>query len=372
MTLSSTKSQNNTVANSLHQSSWRSLGWCPLSYPVSKAFFSCQIPPQKKEPLTINPFFPLHQDVLLAAVRELLILDGTIVASSLQVQTERTNGLSTPFKSENTNTHKRKRNENDDHRTQMKHCMENDLFMEYKPICSEDLAWETVLQSSWNHVVSSSLKQEDTSSLLLHTHDPHSISLPLQNNTSIVTNHAHRIRKVSDADDGLDHSLSTKQLPHYDGINHMIPMDILSGNNPSAKYILPQYLVILDNIRSGNVCVDKETVDHTVRVIMTQKVDVMENEVKLLLELKSSLPAFLDLSIIMEEYLREVSFDMVSCLVKNISDEALREFLGYKSSMLKKQEAVSLIADLMFDVSHALVRFIGENMFFLQIWNYSS
>jgi hypothetical protein len=104
---------------------------------------------------------------------------------------------------------------------------------------------------------------------------------------------------------------------------------------------------------------------------MSKTVDTMENQSKLLSELKSSLPAFLDLSIIMEEYLREVSMDMVSCLVKNTSDEALREFLGYKSSMIKKQEAVSLITDLLFDVSHALVRFIGKNMFFYK-WNYIS
>jgi hypothetical protein len=106
----------------------------------------------------------------------------------------------------------------------------------------------------------------------------------------------------------------------------------------------------LDNIRSGNI-------DKAQRFIWTQKVETMEESK--LLDMKSSLPEFLDLSIMVEEYLRKVTFQMVSCLVQNISDEALREFLGYKSSMLKKQDALQLVADVLFDVSHALVRCHG-------------
>ena len=362
-------------------SSWRSQGWCPLSYPVSKAFFS--ITQMKNDPFTtppwtcstnttINSFFPLHKNVLLATVRELLILDGAISASSLQVLLQNKINLNQSKSDRN----KRKRDDVSSIHEKEDDIQEIKSIMEYQkkhnqswPTSAEDLALDLILQSSWNHKISESTSV--TTPTLRNTLPSSGKSIQT---AMVTTSHLDRIRKVSDAEEeGYDHNLSPKQ--HHkqqqqqqqqcvdDGMNQNTALiDVLRNNHPNQQ-ILPQYIVILDNIRSGNILVkdkdDEETekIDKAQRFVWTQKVETMEESK--LLDMKSSLPEFLDLSIMVEEYLRKVTFHMVSCLVQNISDEALREFLGYKSSMLKKQDALQLVADVLFDVSHALVRFHG-------------
>ncbi len=83
----------------------------------------------------------------------------------------------------------------------------------------------------------------------------------------------------------------------------------------------------------------------------------------LLLEkyLQEELPPLLDLSIIVEAYLRQIALGMVKALVSGeggeqcISEKALREFLGYKSPTAKSERVLELISDFLFDVSHAMV-----------------
>jgi hypothetical protein len=82
--------------------SWRSSGWAPLSYP-SLALYSHENsattittnPSNTHRDITnpnananaINPFFPLHKDVILAAARELFILDKAIESSTMETNT---------------------------------------------------------------------------------------------------------------------------------------------------------------------------------------------------------------------------------------------------------------------------------------------
>jgi hypothetical protein len=94
--------------------SWRSTGWTPLSYPslalfqnradaepsiatatiaaaAADASTSDSSFPQELEQIQLNPFFPLHRDVILATVRELLILDGALDSSTLEVKNAKEN-----------------------------------------------------------------------------------------------------------------------------------------------------------------------------------------------------------------------------------------------------------------------------------------
>lgn len=65
---------------------WRSRGWTPLKYPKSSVFPGNQGSDQHSRVVgKANVYFPLHQDVLLASVRELLILDGTLHGNTLKV-----------------------------------------------------------------------------------------------------------------------------------------------------------------------------------------------------------------------------------------------------------------------------------------------
>mmetsp|Transcript_1330 Transcript_1330/g.2413 ORF Transcript_1330/g.2413 Transcript_1330/m.2413 type:complete len:265 (+) Transcript_1330:39-833(+) len=74
----SQNTQNQGEAKKRH--GWRSRGWQPLQYPTSAV-----IGRNRKELC----FFPLHTDVLLAAIRELLIYDGCIHARTLEVNDEK-------------------------------------------------------------------------------------------------------------------------------------------------------------------------------------------------------------------------------------------------------------------------------------------
>ena len=68
---------------------WRSRGWTSLKYPQSSVFPANRGGDhQARLDRNMNLYFPLHQDVLLAAVRELLILDGTLHGTTLKVSEE--------------------------------------------------------------------------------------------------------------------------------------------------------------------------------------------------------------------------------------------------------------------------------------------
>jgi len=65
--------------------------WAPICYPSASIFASRKCEGEGSTPTNYNgirtadPFFPLHRDVLLAAMRELLIIDGKIDAQAMKV-----------------------------------------------------------------------------------------------------------------------------------------------------------------------------------------------------------------------------------------------------------------------------------------------
>lgn len=68
-----------TISEAQKRSGWRSRGWTPLKYPKS-AFSSIEC----KSEGSLS-YFPLHRDVLIAAVRELCILDGRLDPLTLKI-----------------------------------------------------------------------------------------------------------------------------------------------------------------------------------------------------------------------------------------------------------------------------------------------
>ena len=63
----------------------RSKGWSPLVYPSTAVVLTSPPSPAVQEHGALNPYFPLNRDVILAAVRELLIVNGTIDKKTLGV-----------------------------------------------------------------------------------------------------------------------------------------------------------------------------------------------------------------------------------------------------------------------------------------------
>jgi len=70
--------------------------------------------------------------------------------------------------------------------------------------------------------------------------------------------------------------------------------------------------------------------------------------------LKREIPSFLDVSIVFESSLRNKAYRMVSHICNSYDVEALRLFLGYKSCALKRERVLRIISDYLFDVSHAM------------------
>lgn len=81
----------------------------------------------------------------------------------------------------------------------------------------------------------------------------------------------------------------------------------------------------------------------------------VEKNLLLHLQNKHQMPQMLDLSIMVEAYLRKIALEMVYSFRDFVSDKALREFLGYKSPTAKNGRVLELISDFLFDVSHAMV-----------------
>lgn len=70
--------------------------------------------------------------------------------------------------------------------------------------------------------------------------------------------------------------------------------------------------------------------------------------------LMSQLPPLLEISISTETHLRGRAYEMTSKLTSTFGERPLREFLGYKSNTPQRGRIVEVMADLLFDVSHAM------------------
>ena len=79
------------------------------------------------------------------------------------------------------------------------------------------------------------------------------------------------------------------------------------------------------------------------------------DEESIVMDIQPDLPQLLDLSILVESHLRQIAWNMTKKFTRFIGDKALREFLGYKTPVQKKDRILELISDFLFDVSHAMV-----------------
>lgn len=66
-------------------------------------------------------------------------------------------------------------------------------------------------------------------------------------------------------------------------------------------------------------------------------------------------PAFLEVSIASEFVLRDMAREITRNLVESFHDETWRIYLGYKSSALKRDRLLAVLAEILFDVSYAMI-----------------
>lgn len=159
-------------------------------------------------------------------------------------------------------------------------------------------------------------------------------------------NDNNRVRKVSDA--GLD---ATTAAPLPMRAFSMSPSTTGTNiNSPFAAHLAVAAINININLNGQQ----QQTIDiesYVKRFVVGHDRD--NEETTLLLNLRHELPQLLDLSIMVESHLRQIALNMIRHFTQYISEKALREFLGYKSPTAKNERVLELISDFMFDVSHA-------------------
>jgi hypothetical protein len=125
-------------------------------------------------------------------------------------------------------------------------------------------------------------------------------------------------RKVSDVDENV--------LPHHQ-ITWGKPSYL---SNQSALVAL-----VMSNLTTKSIACDSMWSDRSI------------------LELKHQIPSLLEVSICVECHLRNITNQMVLKMTQSFNDKTLRMFMGYKSSLLKREKLLHKLSDYLFDVSHA-------------------
>jgi len=294
-----------------------------MSYPSSALYDS-----EKQE---LNPFFPLHKNVIQAAVRELLILDQVMDATSLEL-------VETPVEEQKEKkTRKRKRNTGNDIMKQVI----IDLNQEKRKNL-DDANQDTTLASETSGQDSKEAKAkqqlvtaEELTEIVLNKivncwHEE--ISTKEKGDSTLSD--SKKIRKVSDAD----------------------AMTVPSATLISHHSIDSQYAAHLAVAATNMIHQEDNTINLDTIIQQLEKMFPSESQKDLLTNLckKNQIPNMLDLSIIVEAHLRQIAFEKVKTMGTFISDSALREFLGYKSPTAKYERVMELMSDFLFDVSHAM------------------
>lgn len=256
--------------SSRHPSHWRSAGWTPLAYPSSAIVVADH--EQDSNSSNLNKHFPLHQDVLLAAIRELLILDRSIDKMTLEV-------IGGGKYTANDDTSKKQKSTA---RRYLRHIVDDAA----EPKNAEDIAG-IVLERTVGE-----LQNEANEAPTYNGNDKPP-------------------RKVSDADIVSSNALGF-------------------ASSRSTTTLTPGQLVLV-----SNGC--------HVSVADMSRANIM-----------SQLPPLLDISISTETHLRDKAYETIARMTSTFDERPLREFLGYKSNTPKRDRIVEVMADLLFDISHAM------------------
>jgi hypothetical protein len=338
---------------------WRSTGWTPLAYPASALVLNSSMADTVTE---VNPFFPLDKDVLRAAVRELLILDGSLDPGNLKLKEDRIR-----FESFDVQMTK---------------------GVGVGPVYAFHLQ-----SGKWGRI-----KEED-------------VSLPNQggintsvNNTADVAHATKRklpcsifvskkkSRKRSIQD--IDIESKTNQLSCDAECDEVDAVQEIKASISSAAALVD---LILQRARHNSACVLEPVLSSTDVKESAASLDALDppprkvsdvdqtslsdsppvlldladetcgdQDITLFIDivnrkadgsvtlLKHKIPQFLDVSIVFESSLRNEAYRMLSQTCSSFDSEALRLFLGYKSSALKRERVLRILSDYLFDVSHAM------------------
>lgn len=409
---------NDNFSPQQQQRSWRSTGWKPLVYP-SLALY------EQEEDLVVstsadvtrsattasggialsanttklNPFFPLHKDVVSATIRELLILDGVLDSSTLDViRLDEGTTKNDPQEPEVKSAKNENKKEKDIYKLESPSISKINKGKskgklktavketeKSKKSKSKNLPRKrkrgTKLPTKLNHPTQARTMTKVLEDLIRidilqqknEEHDDDGISEKYSNHISgedlVAKLRQIMVDRINSTPTSDDKNSRVRKVSDVDVDNNPTP----TIHNASAAGALdtnaPPFAAHLAvaAINGHGQTIDIESsiqqVLHGNNIEMGDDPQENQEKVHALIfdqHLQQDLPPLLDLSIMVEAYLRQIALGLVRALEHCISEKALREFLGYKSPTAKSEKVLELISDFLFDVSHAMVSHIHE------------
>lgn len=319
----------------------RPSGWAPLCFPSSALILEEQEPPHEQS----NPYFPLHRDVLRAAVRELLSLDGTIHGESLILDAT----ISCKFYDTTQNADEQVASVDgprylqyvDPKRWSM---VPDDELLRKKP--------GRTTKAKRQSEEDSSIRQKKRAKLASYTHV---LNDPVEQDT-VTNNVSFDTKLIASSQELVDIVVQRARV-------------IRAEEPPTKGKEVEKAMLPLRKVSDAD-----NATDTTYRYSVIDNVAVHDSEdcieISHFLDLSSGRrrddgsfphiqanvdpPTMLEVSIASESILKDACFQMISQMLESIDAKVLRHFLGYKSSALKRDRLLHLIAEYLFDVSHAM------------------
>eukprot|EP00956_Cyclotella_meneghiniana_P012913 scaffold18445_cov71-Cyclotella_meneghiniana.AAC.7 len=351
-------------------------GWAPLSYPSSSIFSSTHgsatfqnIKCERRA----NPYFPLHHDVLHAALRELLLLDGTIDAETLMIS-DTVKCVDGQCKNTKSTMGSVDGNivppDDGNNRLSLGQFISSEQMVEAM-ICKaisidkrcDDVQERAILDDD-NYDDDKEISMCESSPMLCSN-----VSNRDGRNTQSK-------RKVSDVDEPykFDHAKRTRldnSFPPH--IIQLVQSNILvlnktsinssdkQSNRERASQSLSNEITIHHSYSTDSIVTK---IEEFLRSPQMQKHHTHEQQFSssssIIIKPMFALPRLLKASINNETQMREIAHTMAFSILDDYTlDSPLRIFLGYKSNKsVDRSKLVSIFADILFDVSHAMYAWV--------------
>ena len=343
MTIPNPSNSSNTtkVKPSKH---WRSAGWTPLVYPASALIANAKVGGIAKvnDSAKINLFFPLHEAVLQAAARELLILEGSIECKTLKLSSK-----VAVFRKSLPYLHKSGSTESEN--TAIGPCYLKHVHFEkniYQHFDGEFLMEQSKSTRKRNISISSQLP-----------------SLKKLKGTTAVKHTVVRFDEEKSSFNFTEETIEGDKLECAEAlVNIMVRRALhfeLGGRATDESKVKFQGK---EERRNRSQRPPRKVSDADSEcAALAQVAATTENEISQFFDInarivefrRNEIPLMVDVSIATEQQLRKIAFEMVSKMTKSLGKETLRLFLGYRASSVKHEKVLSVLSDFLYDVSHA-------------------
>lgn len=318
-----------------HSNATMTNGWAPLSYPSPCIFSTVDVAApnavtrdsnsSRNVQRTPNPFFPLHHDVLLAAIRELFLINGLLDARTLLLRHDAMDqpchGRVSPMRS---------------------HVDVVPPEEQRRFTCAEEflefVIHQTLTKSECSNKSSPFKRngEEESSSMCETT----SFLGPIGSNNDKLDSVSSK-RKVSDVDESFLHPVKR------------LCTDMVVDFPSHIVQLVQSNVVILHRARSKEDEEPPTSLD--LQEFLRHPQQHHNNH-----QLRFALPPLLQTNINNELHLRQVARDLCTSIVHSHQlDSTLPIFLGYKSNkLIHRSKLLTIFADILFDVSHAMYAWV--------------